>query len=643
MARSFGRRWRAVLRGDAETFGLTFSTGRRDGLPAQSALEFSSGPAMPRIAVKPLFFAVSLALAATLQPAANAAAPAAAVEARVKALNALLAEQWEWNLKDAPEFATILGDDRYNASWSDASLPHAQQQKKDNQAFLARFKAIDTSGFVEQDRLNQELMVRQLNDAIRATDLKLNEMPIDQFNGLHLQLAQFASMVPLDSTKHYEDYLARLDKVPALFDQIIDVLKQGEKDQLMPPRFLLEKVVTQIQSIAQPAGEANVFGRPAAKFADTVPEADRKRLHDAIVFAVDSKVRPAYTKLADFVAKDYAPKGRAEPGMWSLPNGEALYKFAIEQQTTTNKSPAEIHELGLKEVQRIEGEQLKIAQKLGYKDLKSFRVAMDADRKTHANSREQIVDLYKKYIAQMQPKLPELFGLLPKTNVEVLPVQEYREKEASAAEYNQGTPDGKRPGRVYVNTGDYGHRSLLNIESTAYHEGVPGHHMQISIAQTLPGLPAFRQQGNYNAYAEGWALYAERLGEEVGFYQDPLSFYGHLSDELLRANRLVLDTGVHYKHWTRQQMVDFFHAHSSEDEPDLQSETDRYIAYPAQALSYKLGQLKILELREKAKKELGAKFDIRAFHDEILNGGALPLDVLDARTTAWVAAVKAGK
>jgi uncharacterized protein (DUF885 family) len=601
---------------------------------------------MSRFAIKPLFFAISLALGASLQPAAHAAppaAPASDVATRVKALNALLAEQWEWNLKEAPEFATILGDDRYNALWSDASLAHAQQQKKDNQAFLARFKAIDTSGFVEQDRLNQELMVRQLNDAIHATDLKLNEMPIDQFNGAHLQLAQFASMVPLDSTKHYDDYLARLNKVPTLIDQIIDVLKQGEKDQMMPPRFLLEKVVTQIQAIAQPVGEANVFGRPAAKFADTVPEADRKRLHDAIVLAVDTKVRPAYQKLADFIAKDYAPKGRVEPGLWSLPNGEALYKFAIEQQTTTNKSPAEIHELGLQEVKRIEGEQLKIAQKLGYKDLKSFRVAMDADPKTHASSREQIVDLYKKYIAQMQPKLPELFGLLPKTNVEVLPVQEYREKEASAAEYNQGTPDGKRPGRVYVNTGDYSHRSLLNIESTAYHEGVPGHHMQISIAQTLPGLPTFRQQGNYNAYAEGWALYAERLGEEVGFYQDPLSFYGHLSDELLRANRLVLDTGVHYKHWTRQQMVDFFHEHSSEDEPDLQSETDRYIAYPAQALSYKLGQLKILELREKAKKELGAKFDIRAFHDEILNGGALPLDVLDARTTAWIAAVKAGK
>jgi len=489
--------------------------------------------------------------------------------------------------------------------------------------------------------LNQQLMVRQLKNGIRSVDLKLIEMPVDQFNGIHLLLAQFVTALPFDSTKHYEDYIARLNQVPRVMDQLIDVLKQGEKDKLMPPRFLLEKVVTQCQSIADPAGEANVFGKPVAKFADGIPEADRKRLHDAVIAAVDGKVRPAYKKLGDFIAKDYAPKGRTEPGLWALPNGDALYRYDVENQTTTNKSPEEIHQIGLAEVKRIEAEQTKVAIQLGYKDLPSMRAALDKDPKTHATSRQQIVDLYKKYIDQMQPKLPELFGLLPKTKVEVLPVEEFREKEASGAQYNQGTPDGKRPGRVYVNTYDFANRTTTNIETTAYHEGVPGHHMQISIAQTLPGLPPFRQQAGYNAYAEGWALYSERLGKEVGFFSDPLSYYGHLSDELLRANRLVLDTGVHYKHWTRQQMVDYFHAHSSQDEPSIQSETDRYIAYPGQAMSYKMGQLKILELRERAKTQLGEKFDLRAFHDEILNGGALPLDVLEARTDAWIAAVKA--
>ena len=593
---------------------------------------------MTRMTIQAMALAIGCAVGATAF-----AAPATDVAARVKALNELLAEQWQWNLKESPEFATILGDYRYNDKWTDPTIAHVQQQRKDTEKFLARFKAIDTSGFNEQDRLNQQLMVRQLGDNIRATDLKLYEMPLDQFNGVHLALAQFVSAMPFDSTKHYEDYIARLNQVPALLDKLTEVLRQGEKDKLMPPRFLLEKVVKQCEAIAEPAGEASAFGQPVAKFPDSVPEADRKRLHDAVVAAVDGKVRPAYRKLADFVARDYAPKGRTEPGMWALPNGDALYQFDVEQQTTTNKSPAEIHELGLAEVKRIEAEQTKIAEQLGYKDLAAMRAAISTDPKVHATSRQQIVDLYKKYIAQMQPKLPELFGLLPKTNVEVMPVEEFREKEASGAQYNQGTPDGKRPGRVYVNTGDFANRLTLNIETTAYHEGVPGHHMQIAIAQTLPDLPPFRQQAGYTAYIEGWALYSERLGKEVGFYQDPLSYFGHLSDELLRADRLVLDTGVHYKHWTRQQMVDFFHEHSSQDEPSIQSETDRYIAYPGQALAYKLGQLKILELRERAKTELGDKFDIRHFHDEILNGGALPLDVLDTRVTGWIAEQKAKK
>ncbi len=590
-------------------------------------------------------FLRTLSLTALVAAALGMVAPAQAaadVAVRVKALDSLLAEQWEYNLKDSPEFASIIGDYRYNDKVSDASLAHVQQQKKDTQAFLVRFQAIDTSGFPEQELLSQKLMVEQLQDTLKGIELKTYELPLDQFNGIHLQMAQLVSALPFDSTRHYEDYLARLHQMPKIIDQVIEVSRQGQKDGLMQPKFLLEKVSTQAKSIAEPAGEASAFGQPVAKFPDTVPEADRKRLHDAIVQAVDTEVRPAYRKLADFVATEYAPKGRTQPGLWSLPDGDARYRFAIHSMTTTDKDPQVIHDLGLSEVKRIEGEMTAIARKLHYKDLKSMRAALKTDPKVHATSRQQIVDLYTKYIAQMQPKLPELFGLLPKTEVKVVSVQEYREKEAAAAEYNQGTPDGSRPGMVYVNTGDYKNRSLLPIEDTAYHEGVPGHHMQISIAQTLPGLPPFRQQAGYNAYVEGWALYAERLGKEIGFYQDPLSDYGRLSGELLRADRLVLDTGVHYKHWTREQMIKFFREHSSEDEPDIQAETDRYIAWPGQALAYKLGQLKILELRERAKKELGAKFDIRAFHDEILDGGALPLDVMDGRVSGWIAAQKAG-
>jgi uncharacterized protein (DUF885 family) len=566
---------------------------------------------------------------------------AQSVDDRRQQLKQLIADEWEYELKESPEQATAIGDYRYNDHWSDASLEHVSQQKQDAQNWIGRFQAFDATGFPEQEKLNRALMLRILKQRVEGIDLKTFEMPIDQFNGVHLELAQFVAAIPFDSTKHYEDYLNRLHLVPQVLDQIIGVLKQGEKDGLMPPRFLLEKTVTQCTSIAQPAGEASAFGQPVAHFPDTVPAADRKRLHDAILAAVDNEVRPAYVQLAEFLAKEYAPKGRTDAGVWALPGGDALYRFDIRQLTTTKLDPATIHEIGLQQVARIEGEQLAIARKLGFSDLKSLRASIKTNPKLIPTSGEQILEKYRGYIAGMEPQLPKLFGILPKTKVEVRPVEKFREKEAAGASYFQGTPDGSRPGIIYVNTSDYAHRSLLSVESTSYHEGIPGHHMQIAIAQTLPELPAFRQQGGNSGYVEGWALYSESLGKELGFYQDPYSDFGRLSDEMLRAVRLVVDTGVHSKHWTRQQMVDFFHEHSNQDEPEVQAETDRYIAWPGQALAYKLGQLDILRLREHAKVELGGKFNIRAFHDEILNGGALPLDMMDERVEQWIAAQNA--
>ena len=598
---------------------------------------------LPLLICTSLLGSVTLALSVQAAPAAQAAAPQGDVASRVQALNALLAEQWQHTLQSQPEFATALGDLRYNDRWSDLSLAHAAAEHKVNQDFLKRFKAIDTTGFSDSDKLNQQLMVRQLTDALRADDLKLNEMPLDQMGGVHIALAGFVSSIPFDNTKEYDDYLTRLRAVPKAFDQVIDVAKQGMRDKMMPPKYLLEEVVTQISNIDKSAGMDSAFAEPLKHFPKSVSAADQKRLHDAILAAIDNDVLPAYRKLGDFVAKDYAPNGRTEPGIWNLPNGEAIYRYDIEQMTTTDKSADEIHALGLSEVKRIEGEMTAIAKSQGFADLASFRASLKANPKTHATSRDDILNRYRGYLAQMQPELPKLFGMLPKTKVVVMPVEAFREKEAPAAEYHPGTPDGSRPGQIFVNTGDFANRSVLTIESTSYHEGIPGHHLQISIAQTLPKLPPFRQQGGYTAYIEGWALYSEQLGKDIGFYKDPLSDYGRLSDELLRADRLVLDTGVHSKHWTRQQMVDFFHAHSSEDEPDVQAETDRYITWPAQALAYKTGELKILELRARAKQELGSQFDIRAFHDEILNGGALPLDVLESRVNDWIAAVKAGK
>ncbi|KCW43693.1 hypothetical protein J471_0432 [Acinetobacter baumannii 1032359] len=559
----------------------------------------------------------------------------------MKALNQLLQEQWEYTLKNSPETATVLGDLRYNDRWTEISKTQIEKDKKTTQNFLKRFEAIDSTGFSATDQLNKDLMIYQLKETLKNYDLKLYEMPFNQMWGLHLQFPGFISSIPFNNAKQYQDYIARLKQIPLILDQGIQLAKQGQKDGLMPPKYLIEKVAKQIDSIATPAGKDSVFASPLKQFPKNISKAEQERLSREVLQAIDQNVRPAYQKLGTFIQKDYLPYGRQHEGIWSLPNGDELYRFYVENNTTTSESPENIHQLGLKEVARIEAEMLKIAKAQGFNDLKSFQQSLKTNPAVFPKSREEILEIYRGYIAQMQPELPKLFGLLPKNKVEVLPVEQYREKEAAGAEYHQGTPDGSRPGQVYVNTGDFSERSKISMEATAYHEAIPGHHMQIDIAQNLPSLPMFRKQPNHTAYIEGWALYAEQLGKDVGFYKDPLSDYGRLSSELFRACRLVVDTGVHYKKWTRQQMIDFMREHSALDEPDIQAETDRYIAIPAQALAYKMGQLKILELRELAKHELGDRFDIKAFHDMVLNAGTLPLNILDARIKNWIKEQKA--
>jgi uncharacterized protein (DUF885 family) len=420
-------------------------------------------------------------------------------------------------------------------------------------------------------------------------------------------------------------------------DDTIAILRMGMHDKLMPPKFLLEKVATQASAIAETPVDQSSFAVPLTKFPASVPDADRTRIKAAFTDAIQNSMYPAYKKFAAFVKDKYAPAGRTEVGMWSLPNGVARYAFRARQSTTTNLTPEEIHKIGLGEVARLEGEMLTIAKSLGFNDLKSFNASIEKNADLRAKSRDQILDIYRHYEEQMYAKLPQLFGRLPKAKLEVVAIGAYREKEAAGADYDPGAADGSRPGRINVNTYDATNRKTITMESTAYHEGVPGHHMQISIAQELTDLPQFRRQGGYTAYVEGWALYSEKLGKEIGFYQNPYNDYGRLQDEMLRAIRLVVDTGLHAKKWTRQQVVDYFHEHSAQDEVEVQNETDRYIVWPGQALGYKIGSLKITELRERARKELGPKFDIRAFHDEVLGAGALPLDVLEQRIGGWIA------
>ncbi|MGB7556557.1 MAG: DUF885 domain-containing protein [Candidatus Korobacteraceae bacterium] len=568
------------------------------------------------------------------------AAPAD-IEARRTRLNALISELWEWNLQQDPVYASILGDKRYNDQLgSDSEKTTLEQQAKEKE-FLKQFEGIDASGLPHQDVLNRELEIRSLKEDIEGTDLKLWQMPVNQMGGIHINAPQMVTVLSFQTVKDYDDYIARLRQLPRVFEENTANMRKGMANGLMPPKFLLEKVVDQTNGIATQSPDKTPFAQPFNSFPASFAEADKTRLKAAGVAAIKDDVLPAYSKFAAFVKEEYVPKGRSEVGVWSLPNGEAIYAFRVRRSTTTDKTPEQIHQIGLQQVAEIEKQQLEIATRLGFKDLKSFRETLKTNPKLYAQSREQILDLYRQYIAQMKPELPKLFGRLPKADLIVIPVELFREKDASGAQYVPGTPDGSRPGHVEVNTSDPEKRMVIDFESTAYHEGVPGHHLQLTIAQEMQGLPPFRQHGFYGAYIEGWALYSERLGKEVGFYKDPYSDYGRLEDEMLCAIRLVVDTGMHYKHWTREQVVQYFHDHSAIDEPNVQSETNRYISWPAQALSYKMGQLKILELRARAQQQLGSQFDIREFHDQVIDSGALPLDVLDEQINLWIAQKKA--
>jgi uncharacterized protein (DUF885 family) len=584
-------------------------------------------PAVPRpsrgIPSRAILCGLVLALACP------AFAQMASVADRVAEQNKLFDEFYETSLKNSPERATSFGDYRYNSLLGQYSLEEIARQHAEADDFLRRLKAIPTDGMDDKDLLSHRVLERQLEREDVNYSLKNYEMPVNQQNGVHTRLADLPLAVPLDSVQHYQDYISRLHQIPRVLDQTTEVMRQGLKDGLMPPRLVLEKLPAQCDGVIA----ANPFLLPTKKFPAEFSAEDKKRLTDEMTKAINDDVFPAYRKFAEFLRTEYDPKGRPELSIESLPDGKRRYAEAVKMMTTMNVTPAEVHEIGLKEVERVTAEMTKLAQAQGHKDLASFREAINKDPKWKPQSEQQIVDDFSKYIHQMDPKLSELFGLLPKAPVTVEPIPEFAKAEST--HYVAGTPDGKRPGRVVVAVADPTKRTLITDEAVAYHEGVPGHHMQISIAQTLQGLPKFRLHGFYSAYAEGWALYAEELGKEIGFYKDPVSDYGRLNSELFRAVRLVVDTGIHDQNWSREKVIEYMHANDTNDAL-AQTEADRYIAWPGQALAYKMGQLTIRKLREEARAQLGPKFDIKTFHDEVLNGGAMPLDLLQERLEGWI-------
>jgi uncharacterized protein (DUF885 family) len=564
----------------------------------------------------------------------------APMEDRRKELNELFHEYWDANLENSPEFASTIGDSRFNDKISDVSVKAFNNWLATEQIFLMRLAAIDPTGLTDQEKTSRDLLLRDLAQDQEAAEFKEWEMPVSQMGGIYSDYPQLVAQLNFATVKDYDDWIARLHAIPKAFEQTTTNMSIGMDDHREPPKSLLEKALDQVKELANQKPEDSPLAMPLKKFPASIAAPEQERIKAEMLRALSREVLPAYQRFARFLEVTYIPAGRDDPGIWALPDGAKYYQFLIRRTTTTDLTADQIHQVGLDEVKKDEAEMLAIAQKLGFQDLKTFQASLKDNPRMHPTSGEALLDAYRKDLAPMQAKLPQLFGRLPKAPFEVAAVPAYREKTAPAAYYEPGTPDGSRPGRLRINTYNATQRNLYDAESIAYHEGIPGHHLQISIAQELEGFPQFRKFEFYTAYAEGWGLYAERLGKDVGFYQDPYSDYGRLEGDIWRAIRLVVDTGVHSKHWTRDQMVQFFHDHSGIDETNVQAETDRYIAWPSQALAYKVGQLKLLELRDRAKKALGDKFDIRGFHDQVLDSGGLPLDVLSARIDAWIASQK---
>jgi len=586
-----------------------------------------------------LLLAAAFALCAQkLQAAPQAQSAPQSLDDRRKALNDLFHDYWEDQLKTNPEMASELGDKRYNDRISDYSVEAYNQELAREQNFLLRLAAIDSSGFSEQEKLSQELLERRLEEDQQAAEFREWEMPLTQMDGIYDTYPQLVEELSFTTVKDYDDWIARLHAMPRAFSQVIENMSIGMDDHRTPPRYLLEKALDQIRTMAHQKPEDSPLALPLKHFPASIPAAEQQRIRTEMLDAIGKEVLPAYLRLERFMEASYVPAGRTQPGIDSLPDGAAYYRFLIRRITGSNLTPDQIHQIGLDEVKKDEAEMLAIAQKLGFNDLASFRASLKTNPRLRPASAQALIDAYQSYLTPMEGKLPQLFGRLPRARFEVLPVPDYMAKTAPPAYYEPPAPDGSRPGRLRINTYNATGRNLYQVEDIAYHEGIPGHHLQISIAQELTGLPEFRKYYGNTAYVEGWGLYAERLGKDVGFYTDPYSDYGRLEGDVWRAIRLVVDTGVHSQHWTRDQMVDYFHQHSNIDDTSIQTEVDRYVAWPGQALAYKIGQLKILELRSRAQQALGPKFDIRAFHDEILDSGAMPMDILDEHVSAWIAA-----
>jgi uncharacterized protein (DUF885 family) len=586
-----------------------------------------------------------LALVACGRSAAVVAPPTEQDDApeRAVALASLYEEYWEASLALNPVLATFIGDSRYNAELPDyGSRAYRDQSNEFLTAWLGRAEGIGAAGLYGQDLLNYEIFIRMLRSALESQQYPGWMMPVNQMSGIHSLAAQLGSgrgAQPFRTVQDYDDWLARAGRLPVLLSTSIANMREGIAAGIVQPRPLMEKVVPQLDGLIVDAPEESVFWGPIAALPEDFADADKARLTAAYRSLIVDELMPAYRGLRAFIADEYLPKTRESVGFDKLPGGAEWYAFAVRESTTTDLSPDEIHRIGLSEVARIHEEIHAVMAQVGFEgSMAAFFEFVKTDPQFEFESEEALLDFYRAIEARVNARIHEQYSLLPRAPFEIRPVEAFRARSMAGGQYFPPSEDGSRPGIFYVNTYDLPSRKTWDAESLFLHEAIPGHHFQIALQIELTDMPAFRRWGGENAFAEGWGLYAESQGKALGLYTDPYQYFGRLQWELWRAIRLVVDTGLHSKDWSREQVISYMLENSATSEVNAIAEAERYIAWPAQALAYKIGELKILELRAKAEQELGERFDVREFHAEVLRDGAVPLDVLEAKIERWIAA-----
>lgn len=576
----------------------------------------------------------------TPAPATMSAAPGAADASAL--LAAVFAEHFEASLELNPLVATSIGDDRYNDRLAlTLSDEYRERALAVEQAFLARIAAIDRGALNPQEQLSHDLFKLQREWALEAADFPSHLQPINQFRSLansFVQLGSGKGLHPFDTVKDYEDWLGRVEDFTVWVDAAIDRMQQGIVQGIVQPRVLMEKALPQIQSQIVAAAEASGFYGPIDNMPEDFSAADRERLTRAYEDAIEKRIVPAYARLANFIDDEYLAAARDSVGLYALPGGRDWYAYLVRRQTTTDLTPEAIHQIGLDEVARLHDEMRGVMKALGFEgELTEFFEFAASDAQFFYDDPEDLIAAYRDMAAQIAAANKALFALFPRTDYEIRRVETFRERSASRGSYQAGTPDGSRKGIFYANAYNVNSRTKWNMKSLFLHEAIPGHHYQIMLQRENASLPRFRRFGGVTAYVEGWGLYAEWLGRELGVYEDPMDYFGALSDELWRSIRLVVDTGIHAKGWSRQDVLDYMAANSAASETRRVQEAERFMAIPGQALTYKIGQLKIIEIRRDAEARLGDGFDVKAFHTEVLKDGALPLSMLEAKIARWVA------